>query len=478
MRFAPLPGRASTKTRLALTAIVLAACSSPASSDRSEGASVIGALQCLAAHADWTTPDPGNIWTQGLDMSSQNIGDENVLPNEADVFSQMVQDVNAMQDQLASNTGAPLARGFHAKAHACVLGTFHVRVPDSLSQARVGLFANDGDYPAWVRYSNGVGFGQADKNTDVRGLGVKVMKVPGQSLLPQEATTQDFLMTNAPITPAPDSQQFVNFGKAIVTAKVTSSGVLGPIEQMAKSGAYLTQPENGRLCAYLKDRAEKSVLTKGSPLAEQFWTGGAFAMGVDTSSGGDPLTAHAQQAAKITAVPGIQADDGSCITEQKLPDVLDDDYMRTDIKKRMKDGPTCIDIQMQFQTDASRQPIEDTSVEWRTDDSPFVSVATITVPQTDLDGDTDAQARESFCNALSFTPWHTLPDHRPLGNIMRARRGVYGGSASHRGASAEPTGDEFAAAPPQTTAPAGDDAGDEAGDDAGDDGGDDAGNPH
>ena len=30
-----------------------------------------------------------------------------------------------------------------------------------------------------------------------------------------------------------------------------------------------------------------------------------------------------------------------------------------------------------------------------------------------------------FCENLSFNPWRTLPEHRPLGSINRARLQVY-----------------------------------------------------
>jgi hypothetical protein len=30
-----------------------------------------------------------------------------------------------------------------------------------------------------------------------------------------------------------------------------------------------------------------------------------------------------------------------------------------------------------------------------------------------------------FCDNLSFTPWHTIPEHRPLGGINRVRKTVY-----------------------------------------------------
>ena len=76
---------------------------------------------------------------------------------------------------------------------------------------------------------------------------------------------------------------------------------------------------------------------------------------------------------------------------------------------------------MQLQTDAQRTPIEDPTVEWRERRSPFIPVAKIRIP---------SQAFESpdqmrFCEALSFTPWHSLPEHRPLGGINRARKSVY-----------------------------------------------------
>jgi hypothetical protein len=40
---------------------------------------------------------------------------------------------------------------------------------------------------------------------------------------------------------------------------------------------------------------------------------------------------------------------------------------------------------------------------------------------------------------LSFFPWHGLEAHRPLGNVMRARRLAYPRSAAIRTFLAEPT---------------------------------------
>ena len=53
----------------------------------------------------------------------------------------------------------------------------------------------------------------------------------------------------------------------------------------------------------------------------------------------------------------------------------------------------------------------------------------------------------AFCENLSFTPWHSLPQHRPLGAVNRVRRTVYESVSKKRHAlnqtpRKEPTGDE------------------------------------
>jgi hypothetical protein len=384
-----------------------------------------------AASTSYTTPDDGNLWTQGQDLSTYAIGQENVLSNEDQIFAQMAADVTQMQNDLVNAGLNPaLARGFHAKAHACALGTFTVASDTIPLAQRRGLFASDASYPVWVRFSNGVGFSESDKDTDVRGLAFKVMKVPGGG-------TQDFLMTNGPITPAPDSQQFVNFGKAQVAATVSTAGTplgLGPIASMLETGGYLLEPQNSRLLWYIVNQATPQVLTGGTVLGLRFWSGGAIELG---DSNGTPM-----DAVKVSAVPGVPQSDGSCTPVSALPNLLDSNYLRTDIVQRLQNGPACVAIEIQFQVDPAKQPIEDTSVEWLESDSRFYQVASVTIPQVDLTTGQGA-SEESFCENLSFTPWHAMPDHRPLGNIMRARKVVYATSAMNRGAAAEPTGDEF-----------------------------------
>ncbi|MDH3914498.1 MAG: hypothetical protein OEU09_24750, partial [Rhodospirillales bacterium] len=59
-----------------------------------------------------------------------------------------------------------------------------------------------------------------------------------------------------------------------------------------------------------------------------------------------------------------------------------------------------------------------------------VAKITIPAPQKNIDGPQQVER----CEALAFTPWHSLADHQPLGSINRLRKAVYLASEAHRAA--------------------------------------------
>jgi hypothetical protein len=73
---------------------------------------------------------------------------------------------------------------------------------------------------------------------------------------------------------------------------------------------------------------------------------------------------------------------------------------------------------VQFQENADRMPIEDPTVKWNSNP---VKLATLIIPIQEFDTD----ANQDFGDSLSFSPWHCLPEHRPLGGFNRARRWIY-----------------------------------------------------
>ena len=83
--------------------------------------------------------------------------------------------------------------------------------------------------------------------------------------------------------------------------------------------------------------------------------------------------------------------------------------------------PACLSFLVQKRAAPESMPVEDSRIPWDQEKSAFIPVATVTVPVQEFSG----EARLRFCENLSFTPWHSLPAHRPLGNINRTRKAVY-----------------------------------------------------
>ena len=84
---------------------------------------------------------------------------------------------------------------------------------------------------------------------------------------------------------------------------------------------------------------------------------------------------------------------------------------------------------MQLCSDIENMPIEDASVTWPEDQSPYLAVATLSVqPQAAL---TAARSRIAD-NRLACSPWHGIAAHRPLGSLMRVRQAVYAASSAFR----------------------------------------------
>jgi len=88
------------------------------------------------------------------------------------------------------------------------------------------------------------------------------------------------------------------------------------------------------------------------------------------------------------------------------------------------------DLQVQLCTDLEAMPIEDASKQWPEDQSPYVSVAHITIPPQDA---WSADRVTRVDDGMAFNPWHALAAHRPLGAINRVRKSVYEAAARFRG---------------------------------------------
>jgi hypothetical protein len=88
------------------------------------------------------------------------------------------------------------------------------------------------------------------------------------------------------------------------------------------------------------------------------------------------------------------------------------------------------ELRVQLCTDLEAMPVEDSSVPWPEDKSPYVTVGRITAAPQDTWSDASMKAID---DGMAFSPWHGISAHQPLGSVMRARKAAYKMSAEFRG---------------------------------------------
>lgn len=87
------------------------------------------------------------------------------------------------------------------------------------------------------------------------------------------------------------------------------------------------------------------------------------------------------------------------------------------------------ELRAQLCTNLETMPIEDTSIQWSEQDSPYQTIASITIGMQEA----YSPARQVYVDeVLSFNPWHTIAAHQPLGSIQRVRKQVYEASSRYR----------------------------------------------
>ena len=105
----------------------------------------------------------------------------------------------------------------------------------------------------------------------------------------------------------------------------------------------------------------------------------------------------------------------------RAPATMGPDFLREAMMEQVGAEDVYFSFSVQLQTDPAKMPVEDPLVVWDETRSPFQPVAIIRIPKQDI----AAPGRQDLAEDLVFTPWHALPEHRPLGSNNRARRAIY-----------------------------------------------------
>ncbi|HEX3760020.1 MAG TPA: hypothetical protein VHW23_14995 [Kofleriaceae bacterium] len=286
-------------------------------------------------------------------------------------------------------------RALHRNQRLGLRATFEV-LGDLPSHARHGLFATPRRHDAQIRLSNGSGMHQADHKPDVRGFAVRVLGVEGPGALGSTTHAQCLLFINSAAFAFSTAEAFM--GVVVAAAR----GPLPLLGHLFKQHGVL-----GAL-KYARELARGL----GKPFA-------GFAR--ETFHSAAPI-ACGPYAVKLRLVP---VGDGG-------PPARRGDWTH-DLIARLARDELRWDLQLQFFVDAATTPIEDSTVVWPESESPFVTVARLVAPAQDPNS-ADGQALAQQIEAGKFDPWVALAEHRPLGEIMRARKAAYFASQQARGA--------------------------------------------
>jgi len=321
-------------------------------------------------------------------LASPAIAHEQVPPTEAADTAAIVATIQAGVKAAYAAGQRPAMRDAHAKAHGCVRAELTV-LPDLPAELREGVFAASRTYPAWIRFSNGNGAPHPDATGDGRGMAIKLMDVPGRKLLPAETTaqTQDFVMINHPVFFVRNVADYRSF-TALSTQKRSAEFFANRAHEKAIVAAITSK-------------------TIGEVFELRYYSMTPYLLGSRPS--------------KFSARPVDCASGKGLTASATVPPSNDPDYLRTRMQQWLDERDACFHFAVQLQTDPTTQPVEDPTVVWDDARAPFTDVAKLRIPRQTFTSD----AQRAFCENLSFTPWHALPEHRPIGGINRVRRPVY-----------------------------------------------------
>jgi hypothetical protein len=313
------------------------------------------------------------------------LAEEREQPEEQKYLQDIIDSFNAQMRRLW-NPGY-FERGGNTKTHGVVRAEFQVR-QDVPAHMRHGIFATARSYPAWVRYSGPGPVWSADiDDIGFLSMAVKLMDVPGPKLMDDEKFTQDLFGTCAPTFVTPDTRANAQLQRW--------SYVNAPVFYFFN----LREP-------HVLDAIMNSLWTRTqtSPLECDYFSTVPYLLG----EGQAMKYSFHPRSSRRTSVPG-------------LPGRPPDDYLRLAMANTLARDDVEFDVCVQLQTDPFLMPIENAAVMWPTRLSPRVPVATIRIARQSF----DSPEQIAFARVLSYNPWHSLPEHRPLGNISRARKRLY-----------------------------------------------------
>ncbi len=332
-------------------------------------------------------------------------GDPQLEENRIDAIIEMIR--HAIDRSLAQ--GATLARrDAHAFDNGCVKAIFEVDA-ELDPELEHGVFRRGSRYGALIRFSDGNFVRRkwprwwVPRAADVRGIAIKLTGVDGPKILDDEKRTQDFILVSHPRFFVDDLDRYAATLESFLKGGWFNQWLVTPFYLRSLRAAYIAFRVNFRFVT--------------NPLFIRYWSM------VPSRLGTEPYRKLAVKYALIPS-PERKPSRGRRCAAFFAPGFS----LKRAVRDTLATGGASFDFYIQRYVDRYRTPIEDSTVEWRESVSRLEHVGRIVIPQQ-----TVASAEpDPIGEHLSFNPWHSLEEHRPLGLVNRVRRRVYRTISEHR----------------------------------------------
>jgi hypothetical protein len=327
--------------------------------------------------------------------------------------------------------GRPKRRDQHPKQHGCVKARFCIephlweKLPES---CRVGLFRQPQRLDAWVRFSTLKE--QNDKKGDIHGMAVKVMVPEGDEGDPEvepknTSKIQDFVFIDAPrffikgVKPYLQLFQVLDWVAALKDPAVTEPPSKNKLALIFKILVGLftflmpsLSPSQWRfreLWILITAKLQKKLFRMTSPLDQAYWSTTPYQLG------------SPDRAMRYFVKP-------SAINHAAKPKQYTPHYLRESLVEHLthQQQQARFDFYIQVKEKPTLADLDDATLQWK--DVPEYKVATLQIPPQQFYYDQEP----AFGESLSFTPWHCLPEHEPLGSMNAIRQQVYLQAAKRR----------------------------------------------
>ena len=335
---------------------------------------------------------------------------EHPEPDEAQTLADINEQMHRIQQKTLADGGRAI-RSVHAKSHGLLVGELRIAAGLAPELAQ-GIFARAGTLPVVMRLSTTPGDILPDDVSTPRAMALKIIGVEGERLPGSEGdVTQDFVLVNGPAFNKPDASSFARSLKLLAATTDKAEGTKQVLSAALRGLEKAVEAVGGKSATLVALGGHPET----NPLGETYYSQVPVLFGD-----------YFGKICVRPASPALQALFQAPVDLKDRPDGLRD-AVAAYFEEQGGEWELCV----QLCTDIGKMPVEDASVVWDEALSPYRPVARIVMGAQASWSEARAQSIDA---GLAFSPWHGVAAHRPLGGVMRVRKGAYEAAQRFRAA--------------------------------------------